>query len=184
MSRRARSINTTNVNGLSPFARPILLGHACRLVFVLIGFVEVKKRLYVCPACKASLALHLLQLLSLVVTPASLRQKSVEGENLLLVRSASVRETPLQCFLVRRARQHAFEERRIFDAQKAAHALICAGGILVRRQLALGAQAHLVQHAPEENEPAHLFGGMSEARNPHGGGGPMAKRDFKPSVPH
>ncbi len=113
---------------------------------------------------------HPLEFLGLIVAPSALREKSVENEDLLVVRSAAMLEAPLEEFLIRHSGENSLDDRGILDAQKTANAHIGAGPMLViRRQFSLCIQTNLVEHSPEEDEPTNLLGRMSEAWDFHCG---------------
>ena len=58
--------------------------------------------------------------------------------------------------------------RRIFDAEEFADAEVGASAVFViGGKLALCVEANLIEHAPEENDAANFFGGVSEPGDFH-----------------
>ena len=111
------------------------------------------------PILKASLAFHLLERFGETVAPATLCQERIEHENVFFVRPAAMFEAPLENFFIGAAVERLFDDGRIFDLKKSAHARVCSRAVLViGRQLSLRMQTNLVQHPTKEDDATDLFG--------------------------
>jgi len=130
--------------------------------------MEIKEGLDIRAAREPALSFHFFKFGGLIVAPGALGEEGVEHKDFFVIRFAAVGEAPFEGFGVGRAGEDALGERGIFDAQEFADAEVGASAVFViRGKLALCVEANLIEHAPEENDAANFFGGVSEPGDFH-----------------
>jgi len=130
--------------------------------------MEIEEGLDIRAAREPALSFHFFKFGGLIVAPGALGEEGVEHKDFFVIRFAAVGKAPFEGVGVACASEHMLNDRRIFDAEEFADAEVGASAVFViGGKLALCVEANLIEHAPEENDAANFFGGVSEPGDFH-----------------